>query len=206
MYHKYECTILNIFFEDGFNQGKNKLSHLLLAYRTTLAAVLYPIKEKKHNDTETKHKSPSTSLNMEFFKHHQSKEKDSVISNTNEIYNPLDYTTVLQLITHCTDVDPNVNAIRSIEAVFVAKCLTFSLNENGIGSLDNEKFIALATATLQHLQAINCNAYEIVENVHNGITHVWEPRNVGCAIYTTVSLTNHSCYPNIVRHSYPSGK
>ncbi|KAL2747079.1 SET and MYND domain-containing protein 4-like [Vespula maculifrons] len=203
MYHKYECMILNLFFEEGFNQGKNKLSHLLLAYRTTLTAVLYP-NDKKQNDMETKHKSPS--LNTEFFKHHQSREKNSVVSDTNKIYDPLDYTTVLQLETHCTNVDPNVNAIRSIEAVFVAKCLVLSLDEIGIDSLDNEKFIALATATLQHLQAINYNAYEIVENVHNGITHVWEPRNVGCAIYTTVSLTNHSCYPNVVRHSYPSGK
>ncbi|XP_014600331.1 PREDICTED: SET and MYND domain-containing protein 4-like [Polistes canadensis] len=203
MYHKYECPILNIFFEEGFNEGKNKFSHLLLAYRTTLIAALSPI-EKKHNNTERMYKS--SSLNTEFFKHHQSKEKDTVISNANKIYDPLDYTTVLQLESHCTNVDPNVNAIRSIEAVFIAKCLIFSFNEIGIDSLDNNKFIALATATLQHLQAINYNAYEIVENVRNEVTHVWEPRNVGCAIYTTVSLTNHSCYPNVVRHSYSSGK
>ncbi|KAI4495766.1 hypothetical protein M0802_008389 [Mischocyttarus mexicanus] len=203
MYHKYECAILNLFFDEGFNKGKNKFSHLLLAYRTTLIAALSP-NEKNHNNTEKIYKS--SSLNLEFFKHHQSKEKDTVISNANKIYDPLDYRTVLQLESHCTNVDPNVNAIRSIEAVFVAKCLIFSFNEIGIDSLDNNKFIALATATLQHLQAINYNAYEIVENVRNEITHVWEPRNVGCAIYTTVSLTNHSCYPNVVRHSYPSGK
>ncbi|XP_076245578.1 uncharacterized protein LOC143186068 isoform X3 [Calliopsis andreniformis] len=66
-------------------------------------------------------------------------------------------------------------------------------------------FNSLYEAMLHHLQAVNCNAYEIVENVYNKKTHVWEPRYVGGAIYPSVSLVNHSCYPNIVRHSYPSG-
>ncbi|KAK2588505.1 hypothetical protein KPH14_001082 [Odynerus spinipes] len=210
MYHKYECAVLNLFFEERSNQGKNKLSHLLLAYRTTLTAAL-SLNNKQHNNIETENKQQS--LNVDFLKHHTLKEKtdicqrtDSITLDINQIYNPLDYTTVLKLETHCTDVDSNINAIRSIEAVFIAKCLTFSLEKVGNDSLDNEKFITLAASTLQHLQAINYNAYEIVENVHDETTHVWEPRNVGCAIYTTVSLTNHSCYPNIVRHSYPSGK
>lgn len=69
-----------------------------------------------------------------------------------------------------------------------------------------ESFISLAVAILHHLQAINCNAYEIVENIYDKKTHIWEPRQIGGAIYPSVSLINHSCYPNVVRHTYPSGK
>lgn len=73
-------------------------------------------------------------------------------------------------------------------------------------SINQEQIILLSIGNFRHLQAICCNAYEIVENVRNQISKVIEPRNIGGAIYTTVSLTNHSCYPNVIRHSFPRGK
>lgn len=159
-------------------------------------------------------------LNPDFLRHHTdgadaakgSDEVDDGIGRggraelgTKKPYDPLDYRTVLQLETHCADMEPRANLVRTIEAVFLAKCLVHIL-----GKLDvvctRETFVPLAVAMLHHLQAINCNAYEIIENVYNETTRVWGPRNVGGAIYTTVSLVNHSCYPNVVRHSYPNGE
>lgn len=124
---------------------------------------------------------------------------------TNEIYSPYDYRTILNLETHCTKMEPKTNLIRAIEAIFLAKCFTFVLSKMDVVYL-KESFISLAVAILHHLQAINCNAYEIVENIYDKKTHIWEPRQIGGAIYPSVSLINHSCYPNVVRHTYPSGK
>lgn len=151
-------------------------------------------------------------LNPDFLQYHASGKsidenisKEYTKSGSIQTYNPLDYRTVFQLETHCADVEPNVNLIHTIQAIYLAKCLIFVLSKLDI-VCTKETFIPLAVAMLHHLQAINCNAYEIVENVYEETTRVWEPRNIGGAIYTTVSLVNHSCYPNVVRHSYPNGE
>ncbi|KAM0732430.1 SET and MYND domain-containing protein 4 [Formica fusca] len=200
IYHQYECSVFDYFFENSSNDRCQKTSHLLLAYRTTVVQALSP-----RNSAETGH-----ILNPDFLQYHASKSIDENISKeytksvSTQTYNPLDYRTVFQLETHCADVEPNVNLIRTIQAIFLAKCLISVLSKLDI-ICTKETFIPLAVAMLHHLQAINCNAYEIVENVHEETTRVWEPRNIGGAIYTTVSLVNHSCYPNVVRHSYPNG-
>lgn len=204
MYHRYECSVFNYFFENLSNNERRRTSYLLLAYRTTVIQAL-----SLRNCAET-----TCVLNPDFLRYHangNAKDKDDGISEectdlgSKRTYSPLDYRTVFLLETHCADEEANVNLIRTAEAVFLAKCLISVL-----GKLDivctRETFILLAVAMLHHLQAINCNAYEIIENVHDETTRVWEPRNIGAAIYTTVSLVNHSCYPNVIRHSYPNGK
>lgn len=151
-------------------------------------------------------------LNPDFLQcHADAKNNDNHISKDHaelglkKLYKPLDYQTTFQLQTHCTDMEPNVNLIQTIEAIFLAKCLIFVLSKLDV-ICTKETFLSLAVAMLHHLQAINCNAYETIENILDETTRVWSPRNIGGAIYTTVSLTNHSCYPNVVRHSYPNGK
>lgn len=202
-YHQYECSVFDHFFENSSNDRRQQTSYLLLAYRTTVLQAL-----SLRDSVETK-----CVLNPDFLRYHASDkgfdeniDKECTKSKSSRIYNPLDYRTVFQLETHCTDVEPNVNLIRTIQAIFLAKCLIFVLSKLDVEDCMKEIFVPLAVAMLHHLQAINCNAYEIVENVHEEATRVWEPRNIGGAIYTTVSLVNHSCYPNVVRHSYPSGK
>jgi len=198
MYHQYECSVFNYFFKNSLNNERQQSSYLLLAYRTTIIQAL-----SLRNRTET-----TCVLNPDFLRYHANGKDDSnecADLGSKRIYSPLDYRTVFQLETHCADVEPHVNLIRTVEAIFLTKCLSLVLNKLDV-VCTMETFIVLAVAMLHHLQAINCNAYEIIENVHDETTHVWEPRNIGAAIYSTVSLVNHSCYPNIVRHSYPNGK
>lgn len=205
-YHRYECSVLDYFFENLSNGECQQRSHLLLAYRTTVLQAL-SVDTSKLDSAET-----NCALNPDFMRYHTNIEtEDDDISKecaelgTKKPYSPFDYRTVFQLQTHCVDVGPNVNLVRAIEAVFLAKCLIFVLSKlNVICTM--ETFVPLAVAMLRHLQAIDCNAYEVIENVYDEATRVWEPRNIGGAIYTTVSLVNHSCYPNVVRHSYPNGK
>ncbi|XP_034935969.1 SET and MYND domain-containing protein 4-like [Chelonus insularis] len=195
-YHKYECSIFDNFFEKSKSDQR---SHLLLAYRATVAIAV----DKQ-----------SAALNEEFFKYQkkQSQENESLMFNINtDIYDPLDYKTVYSLETHCDKASVKINFLRSVKAVFLAKSLNYVVTENK-DQQDDKKIIGedevclLAVGMLRHMQAIDCNAYEIVENIRDEASKTWEPRNVGGAIYTTVSLVNHSCYPNVIRHSYPRGK
>ncbi|CAK9805598.1 SET and MYND domain-containing protein 4 [Anthophora quadrimaculata] len=202
MYHRYECFIFDVFYENDSEQTQRHTSHLLLAYRLIIAGFMSSNIENINNNTE---KSEIPFLNDNFLRYHVTNaNKEYRDLGVSEAYNFRDYRTVLNLETHCSKIEPSVNLIRAIEAVFLAKCFTFILSKMDVVCL-KETFISLAVATLHHLQAINCNAYEIVENIYDKETHVWEPRHVGGAIYPTVSLVNHSCYPNVVRHSYPSG-
>lgn len=202
-YHQYECSVFDAFYENDSEEPQQHNSHLLLAYRMTISGFLSSTIETINNDAG---KSGVTFLNDNFLQHHVS-HTDRGCNNLgiDEAYSSHDYRTILNLETHCAETEPNVNLIRAIEAIFLAKSLAFVLTKNDVVCL-RETFISLAVATLHHLQALNCNAYEIVENVYDKNAHVWEPRVVGGAIYPSVSLVNHSCYPNIVRHTYPSGK
>lgn len=207
MYHQYECSIFDYFFENSLSGECYRTSHLLLAYRTTVLQALMVNASKTNAETRY-------ALNPDFLRYHNNdneNSKDSDINKecadlgTKKLYSSLDYRTVFQLESHCADMEPKMNLIRAIEAVFLTKCLIYVLSKLDIVHT-KDMFVPLAVAMLHHLQVINCNAYEIIENVYDETTRVWEPRNIGGAIYTTVSLVNHSCYPNVVRHTYANGK
>lgn len=199
-YHKYECTIFDYFYETSVRDidlAEEHRSHLLLAWRTTLAGAI---------------DGATNRLSEEFLRHRESeirdKSGDRRLCGTADPHDPLDYRTVLALETHCSESPSIVTLTRALHAVFLAKCLNSVLPEvrasRSVGFTENE-LILVAVAMLRHMQAVDCNAYEIVENSRDEGTKIWEPRNVGGAIYTTVSLVNHGCYPNVVRHSYPRG-
>nr|XP_003707948.1 PREDICTED: SET and MYND domain-containing protein 4-like [Megachile rotundata] len=201
LYHRYECSIFDIFCGNDSEQPQRQSSYLLLAYRMTIAGCLLSNTDKVNNMDKTE----IPVLNDNFLRYHGTNTNQECSDlGINEVYSPRDYRTILKLKTHCEKIEPNINLIRAIEAIFLTKCFTFVLSKMDVVCL-KETFISLAVAMLHHLQAINCNAYEIVENLYDKKAHVWEPRYVGGAIYPSVSLVNHSCYPNVVRHSYPSG-
>ncbi|XP_015120244.1 SET and MYND domain-containing protein 4 [Diachasma alloeum] len=195
-YHKYECMIFDNFLERSTTCDQK--SHVLLAYRTTIAKAI------------TKN---SSLLDAEFLCYQDAKCEDAkkslAIDIKSDFYDPLDYRTIFSLETHCEKADAKVNLSRSIKSVYLAKCLAFVLmevDEKNRDTIGQREIVLLAVAMMRHMQAVNCNAYEIVENFRDRNTRTWEPRNVGGAIYSSVSLVNHSCYPNVVRHSYPGGK
>ncbi|KAK0178557.1 hypothetical protein PV327_007435 [Microctonus hyperodae] len=197
-YHKYECSIFGNFIETSNHvKTADARSFSLLAYRTTIAKAI---------------NKQFCTLNPEFLDYQSAKcenvEKSLEIDMSIDTYDPLDYRTVYSLETHCYEARPNINLARAIKSVYLAKCLVYSLRKiqpkaNEI--VNSHQIILLAVAMMRHMQAINYNAYEIVENYRNETSKVWEPRSIGGAIYTSVSLVNHGCYPNIVRHSYPGG-
>lgn len=52
---------------------------------------------------------------------------------------------------------------------------------------------------VRHLESCSCNAYEISELARDGPS--LSANELGGAIYPTVSLTNHSCFPNTMRYN-----
>lgn len=200
-YHKYECKIFDYFYETNVRDidvARQHKSHLLLAWRTTIESLREKAKDCVSEDLLNYHEE-----SVEGEK--RNRENNSSI----DPYDPLCYRTVLALETHCSEAPVNVSLSRSLRSIFFAKCfeLVFSQNQSASGvRIDKRKLLLFAVGMLRHMQSVNCNAYEIVENTRDASTKIWEPRNVGGAIYPTVSLINHACYPNIVRHSYPNGK
>ncbi|XP_076280147.1 protein-lysine N-methyltransferase SMYD4 isoform X2 [Lasioglossum baleicum] len=207
-YHRYECLFLDAFYEDRPADTQKQVSHLLLAYRMTIAGSLSPKRRTVAVDNDHDDKTDDDEIPLLNDEHVRrlaaAAEENRNRLGRSEIYQFQDYRTVLALETHCAALDPNVNLVRGIEAIFLTKCFTLVLGKMDVVCLE-EAFLWLAIGMMHHLQAITCNAYEIVENVYNKEIHVWEPREIGGAIYPSVSLVNHSCYPNVVRHSYPAG-
>ncbi|CAB0035146.1 unnamed protein product [Trichogramma brassicae] len=185
--------------------GNSQRTSSLLAYRTVITAALSSV----NGDDDL---SSTRGINRYFLKLHEDEDATPIdaVAPDPEKYKPDDYKTVFALKTHGGDFVPEDNFERAAQSIFLARCfidaLSLSAEEAEKSSTDKDLLRTLAVATLHSMHAINCNAYEIVENVRDESSKIFEPRNVGGAIYSTVSLTNHSCYPNVVRHSYPCGK
>lgn len=191
-FHKFECKVLDHFYEERYQFIS---SQLLLAFRTTAQAAF---------DDDNK---GSLDLNKIFVQMHQNPHNLFPDIYPLKKYEPSDYKTVFGLKNHCQDVPATTNYRSTIFSVFLAKCLGQSLSKLSLNfEVEQKELKIFASACLHHLQITNCNAYEIVENIRNKENKIFDPRNFGGAIYSSVSLTNHSCYPNIVRHTYPNGK
>ncbi|XP_065341043.1 SET and MYND domain-containing protein 4-like [Cloeon dipterum] len=110
--------------------------------------------------------------------------------NEQKQYNSLEFVPIYHLIgnTECRSVSDLFK--RSLMAACLMKCL--KLESPLIGGL-----------LLRLLQNLPCNAHEISETVlskrENDVPMSLE---IGAAAYACLSLLNHSCDPNVVRHSH----
>ena len=75
------------------------------------------------------------------------------------------------------------------------------LDSKDFFSKDNSTVVTLLTLLLRHVQSCSCNAYEIDELVRQEEHGFAEATNIGGAVYSTVSLSNHSCAPNSIRYT-----
>ncbi|XP_071534895.1 SET and MYND domain-containing protein 4-like [Panulirus ornatus] len=116
-------------------------------------------------------------------------------------YSPRDYKTVLHLVTNSTKRTFGDLFKRTITAVYLTHCLK-TCGYFGGSDVDQEDLLFVASLVLRHLQGSSSNAYEISEfKVGPEGLVAAKMLEVGGALYTTVSLTNHSCVANTTRYS-----
>lgn len=111
------------------------------------------------------------------------------------------YHSVHRLVNHSNDRQIEDLLKISLEAWYLVKCVEKS------GYFENEKEDCkrrmVGGHILRNLMMLPCNAHECSElirkegNLPESVTV-----EVGSAIYPCLSLINHSCDPNVVRHSY----
>ncbi|KAF0300345.1 SET and MYND domain-containing protein 4 [Amphibalanus amphitrite] len=120
--------------------------------------------------------------------------------SASDVYDSLAYEAVHSQVTNTAD-RPMGDVIKRCA---VALYLTACLQRAGVGSA--ERRVAAAALALRHLQSCSCNAYEITElRLGGGGARLAEFEELGGAVYAAVSLTNHSCFPNVVRSSRGRG-
>nr|CAD7424830.1 unnamed protein product [Timema monikensis] len=131
--------------------------------------------------------------------------RQDLTSHSKEILPPSDkYLAVHNLVTHANKRKPKEFFQRTLMAVFLLKCLQkagyFSAPSIDQTCLSEEELL-IGSLLLRHLQLLQFNAHEVYE------TRIEAPRQlrtskteyIGVAIYPTVALFNHDCYPAVTR-------
>lgn len=102
---------------------------------------------------------------------------------------------------------------RAVTAACILSCLEnmtdfFSVDTNFPSPDITHYKLLVGGLLLRHLQNLPCNAHEVSELVtteteipEEGVP-VWKGIEIGAGAYAMLSLVNHSCDPNVVRHSY----
>ena len=78
------------------------------------------------------------------------------------------------------------------------------INKADFFSVQNKNMITVVTLALRHLQSCSCNAYEIGELVRHkqgDLYKIDENLQLGGAVYSNISLSNHSCCHNTMRNN-----
>ncbi|XP_063398238.1 SET and MYND domain-containing protein 4-like [Mytilus trossulus] len=130
--------------------------------------------------------------------------KRSVGFNTDGVYNSDDYNTVYSLVNHSEKRTPEDLFKRTLQAYFLLKCLEktsyFNIDERKVSFADK---CYVAGHMLRHIMMLPCNAHEVSElALKPECLPESETKEIGSGIYPILSLINHSCDPNVVRHSY----
>lgn len=98
---------------------------------------------------------------------------------------------------------------RSLSAVYITHLLMISGFFGSLQhppNLEDQQFVA--TLAMRHMQSCSCNAYEIsemqIKEKGKNVAEKHVSLEIGGAIYPTISLTNHSCFPNVARYNVGS--
>ena len=123
------------------------------------------------------------------------------------IYESLSYSSVYSLIGHSEIRSLSDLFRRSVLAVFLLrfleKCNFFSSALPEVSMFD--KKVVIGSHILKQLQMLPCNAHEVSElQIDSSSIADSQLKEIGSAIYATLSLLNHSCDPSVVRYSYGS--
>ena len=112
-------------------------------------------------------------------------------------FNSKDYNSIYSLNGNTKLRKPGDLFRRTLLSIFIGKILFLSK----FCSADNLKIVC--AHLLKQIQMLPCNAHEVSELQLKGSNFKdSELKEIGSAVYATLSLLNHSCDPSVVRHCY----
>jgi SET and MYND domain-containing protein len=133
--------------------------------------------------------------------------------NKDGTYSSSDYSSIYWLVGNTEKRSVGDLFRRAVIAACILSCLEtmtdfFPIDTNSSPSNATDHKLLVGGLLLRHLQNLPCNAHEVSElvrieagNDKEGVP-MWKSMEIGAAAYAVLSLVNHSCDPNVVRHSY----
>ena len=194
-YHRFECHILNHFFS-----AKDLSKMALLVYRIAVRAYSSVDSTKPEQSSAPVMLSKNSSARL--LDSNSAKSEDKVHNFSNSVNTSVhlpflsnDYASVYSQVTNSSFRTPADLLKRATSALFLMRCFRHVSTETF-----NE--VEMTTILLRHIQSCSCNAYQVTEQlVSDGDVRNTTENEIGGGVYPTVSLCNHSCNPNVARHS-----
>ena len=191
-FHKIECQQLDLI--SGANLGKNAM----LAFRILTSSgkiYLEYVVNKVKEEIEKPENEGGGPEKLGF--------------NEEGVYDAADYRTIYTLVGNTKHRGVGDLFKRGLMAAFMLKILELTpFFFNGGSDPRNVKLqdkILVGGILLTHLQNLPCNAHEVAEiEIPSGSVKDSVQSEIGAASYGTLSLINHSCDPNVVRHYHSS--
>ena len=134
---------------------------------------------------------------------------DKVGFNEDGVYDAADYRTIYTLVGNTRHRGVGDLFKRALMAAYMLKILELTpFFFNGGSDPRNVKLqdkVLVGGILMTHLQNLPCNAHEVAEiEIPSGSVRDSVQSEIGAASYGTLSLINHSCDPNVVRHYHSS--
>lgn len=128
--------------------------------------------------------------------------------NNNGTYSSSDYRPIYWLVGNTEKRSVADLFKRAVIAACILNCLEtmtdfFPTDATSPSESSHQKLV-VGGLLLRHMQNLPCNAHEVSDDAGNDREGVpmWKTIEIGAAAYAMLSLVNHSCDPNVVRHSY----
>jgi hypothetical protein len=139
--------------------------------------------------------------NKQQFEDYLKQDKNEYHNQNKDIYEWNNYENILKLETNSNKRSTDDLFHRSIHACIIGISLinNTSFCQEAFENLDYQIYIS--SLILSHLQSLPCNAHEISEFIYHRLSPLTSSCiEIGAGIYSTLSLFNHSCNPNVIRN------